>query len=156
MDRRSADHTAPVCRRSQPGQPNVAQIGCDIEIANYKHAIQSAFRDVADALVQRSKYTAQLSAQVTLVDATRISRELAKARFNIGADSYLNVLDAERSLYCAQQTLIITRLEQASTVVTLYRALGGGLREHEAATSDSLEIQSQSEQTEPRSVHTVF
>ena len=114
-----------------------AQISRDIDVASYEHAIQVAFREVADALAQRAQYTEQLSAQVALVDATAASRQLAQARFDKGADSYLNVLDAERSLYSAQQTLITTRLDQASNLVALYRALGGGLQAHAAAPEAS-------------------
>ena len=101
----------------------------DVDVAKYEHAIQSAFREVADALAQRSQYGQQLSAQQALVEATGESHRLADARFQHGADSYLNVLDAERSLYSAQQTLIATHLGQASNLVTLYKALGGGLDE---------------------------
>jgi multidrug efflux system outer membrane protein len=107
-----------------------AKISRDIDVAKYEHAIQSAFREVADALAERSQYGQQLSAQRALVEATRDSHRLADARFQHGADSYLNVLDAERSLYSAQQTLITTQLGEASNLVTLYKVLGGGLNEH--------------------------
>lgn len=107
-----------------------ATISRDIDIAKYEHTIQSAFREVADALAQRSQYGQQLSAQQALVEATSESHRLADARFQHGADSYLNVLDAERSLYSTQQTLIATQLGQASNLVTLYKVLGGGLNEH--------------------------
>jgi multidrug efflux system outer membrane protein len=107
-----------------------AVISRDIDVAKYEHAIQSAFREVADALALRSQYGQQLSAQKSLVEATTESHRLADARFQHGADTYLNVLDAERSLYSAQQTLIATQLGQASNLVTLYKVLGGGLNEH--------------------------
>jgi multidrug efflux system outer membrane protein len=107
-----------------------ATISRDIDVAKYEHAIQTAFREVADALAQRSQYGQQLSAQESLVVATRESHRLADARFQHGADTYLNVLDAERSLYGAQQTLITTQLSQATNLVTLYKVLGGGLNEY--------------------------
>jgi multidrug efflux system outer membrane protein len=107
-----------------------AKISKDIDVARYEHSIQTAFREVADALAQRSQYGRQLSAQEALVEATGESHRLADARFQHGADTYLNVLDAERSLYSAQQTLITTQLGQASNLVTLYKVLGGGLNEH--------------------------
>jgi multidrug efflux system outer membrane protein len=107
-----------------------ATISRDIDVAKYEHAIQTAFREVADALAQRSQYGRQLSAQESLVEATGESHRLAESRFQHGADTYLNVLDAQRSLYSAQQTLITTQLGQASNLVTLYKALGGGLNEH--------------------------
>ncbi len=106
-----------------------AEVSRDIEVANYEHSIQSAFREVADALAQRAQYGQQLTAQAALVDATSDSHRLANARYRKGADSYLNVLDSERSLYSAQQTLISTQLAQASNLVTLYKALGGGIKE---------------------------
>jgi multidrug efflux system outer membrane protein len=106
-----------------------AKISRDIDVAKYEHAIQTAFREVADALAQRSQYGQQLSAQESLVEATSEYHRLADARFQHGADTYLNVLDAGRSLYSAQQTLITTKLLQASNLVTLYKALGGGLNE---------------------------
>jgi multidrug efflux system outer membrane protein len=107
-----------------------AKISRDIDVAKYEHAIQTAFREVADALAQRSQYGGQLSAQESLVEATSEYHRLADVRFRHGADTYLNVLDAERSLYSAQQTLITTQLAQASNLVTLYKVLGGGLSEH--------------------------
>jgi multidrug efflux system outer membrane protein len=110
-----------------------ATISRDIDVAKYEHAIQTAFREVADALAQRSQYGQQLSAQESLVEATSESHRLADERFQHGADTYLNVLDAERSLYSAQQTLITTQLGQASNLVTLYKVLGGGLNEHNQA-----------------------
>jgi multidrug efflux system outer membrane protein len=109
---------------------NSAEISRDIDVARYEHSIQTAFREVADALAQRSQYGRQLSAQNALVEATGESHRLAEARFQHGADTYLNVLDAERSLYSAQQTLISTQLGRASNLVTLYKVLGGGLNEH--------------------------
>ena len=107
-----------------------AKISKDIDVAKYEHAIQTAFREVADALAQRSQYGQQLAAQASLVEATSESHRLADARFQHGADTYLNVLDAERSLYSAEQSLITTQLGQASNLVTLYKVLGGGLNEH--------------------------
>lgn len=100
-----------------------------IDVAKYEQAIQTAFREVSDALAQRSQYGRQLTAQETLVEATGEARRLADARFTHGVDTYLAVLDAERSLYGAQQTLINTQLAQATNLITLYKALGGGIRE---------------------------
>lgn len=112
-----------------------ATVSRNINIAEYERSIQSAFREVADALAIRSQYGQQLSAQQSLVEATGESHRLADARFRHGADTYLSVLDAERSLYSAQQTLITTQLGQASNLVTLYKALGGGLAEYGATSA---------------------
>lgn len=103
-----------------------AQASRDIDVARYEKAIQSAFRDVADALAQRAALAPQLSAQEALVDASRAAYRLSDARFRRGIDSYLNVLDSERSLYAAQQDLIGTQLSRMTNLVTLYQALGGG------------------------------
>jgi multidrug efflux system outer membrane protein len=93
---------------------------------------------VADALAQRSQYGRQSSAQESLVEATNESHRLADARFQHGADTYLNVLDAERSLYSAQQTLITTQPGQVSNLITLYKVLGGGFNEHSRPPSVAL------------------
>ena len=103
-----------------------ATIGRDINVATYEKTIQTAFREVADALAQRDTLGAQLEAQQSLVGATAESFQLSDARFQKGVDSYLSVLDAQRSLYSAQQTLIATRLSRVSNAVTLYKVLGGG------------------------------
>ncbi|MFG5408518.1 efflux transporter outer membrane subunit [Piscinibacter sakaiensis] len=103
-----------------------AEVQRDIQIAGYEKTLQTAFREVADALAQRSTLGERLAAQQSLVEASRRSLALSQARFRSGADSYLEVLDAQRSLYAAQQALISLRqLEQVNRLV-LYKALGGG------------------------------
>ncbi|MBI1921886.1 MAG: AdeC/AdeK/OprM family multidrug efflux complex outer membrane factor [Geobacter sp.] len=104
----------------------VAEVDRDIAIAQYEKAIQTAFREVADALAQRGTIDDQLSAQQSLTDATAESHKLSQARYEKGVDSYLQVLDSQRSLYGAQQNLISTRLTRLANLVTLYRVLGGG------------------------------
>jgi multidrug efflux system outer membrane protein len=112
-----------------------ARIGREIDVAQYEKAIQSAFREVADALAERAWFDSQLAAQRSMVAADGEAYRLADVRFRRGVDSYLNVLDAQRSLYSAQQSLISTQLNGASNLVTLYKALGGGLHEHDAAVA---------------------
>jgi multidrug efflux system outer membrane protein len=106
-----------------------AWVSRDIEVAQYERAIQSAFREVADALAERRTLGDQLAARRSLVDATTASFKLSQARYERGIDSYLDVLDSQRSLYSAQQGLIDTRLQQLSNTVTLYKVLGGGWSE---------------------------
>lgn len=106
-----------------------AKANRDIGVARYEKAIQTAFREVADALAARGTYGDQLNAQNALVDATRTSTQLSQARYDRGIDSYLNVLDAQRSLYAAQQEQVSTEVARLSTLVTLYKALGGGVKE---------------------------
>jgi multidrug efflux system outer membrane protein len=98
----------------------------DISIAQYEKAIQTAFREVSDALAQRSTLGSQLDAQQALVDASADAFRLSEARFNHGIDSYLTVLDSQRSLYSAQQNLIGTRLSRFTNLVTFYKTVGGG------------------------------
>lgn len=97
-----------------------------IALAQYEQAIQAAFREVADALIQRSSLLDQLEAQESLEEASLASYGLADARYRSGIDNYLTVLDAQRSLYGAQQGLIAIRLARLTNLVTLYKVLGGG------------------------------
>ncbi|MBU0966686.1 MAG: AdeC/AdeK/OprM family multidrug efflux complex outer membrane factor [Proteobacteria bacterium] len=104
----------------------VAEVDRDIAVARYEKTIQTAFREVADALAQRGTIDDQMAAQQSLTDATAVSYRLSKARYEKGIDSYLTVLDSQRSLYSAQQDLITTRLTRLLNLVTLYKVLGGG------------------------------
>ncbi|OUI89730.1 transporter [Acetobacter sp. DmW_043] len=96
------------------------------EVSRYEKTIQTAFREVADALAGRSTYLKQLSAQVALVQASDRQYQLALARFKGGYDPYLDTLVAQRTLYDAQLGAITTHLQQMSNIVTLYKTLGGG------------------------------
>lgn len=104
----------------------VAEIQKDINIARYEGTIQTAFREVADALAGRGTYDAQVAAQQALVDATDESYALAERRYRSGIDSFLTLLDSQRSLYAAEQELIRTRLARVTNTVNLYKVLGGG------------------------------
>ena len=106
-----------------------AKVDREIGVALYEKAIQTAFREVADALAQRDNLGNQLDAQQSLVEATGQSLRLSQARFKSGVDSYLTVLDSQRSLYSAQQGLITTRLSRIGNLVMLYKVLGGGWNE---------------------------
>lgn len=107
-----------------------AKAGRGISVAQYEKSIQTAFREVADALAQRATLGEQVDAQQSLVEATGASFTLSDARFMRGVDSYLAVLDSQRSLYTAQQNLIGTQLSRVSNLVTLYKVLGGGWLEN--------------------------
>lgn len=97
-----------------------------IEIAQYERTLQTAFREVADVLALRATLAEQLAAQQSLIDANQRSLALSDALFRNGASSYLDVLDAQRSLYAAQQSLITLRLSEQANRIGLYRSLGGG------------------------------
>jgi len=104
----------------------VAETDRDIALAQYEKAVQTAFREVSDALAQRGTIDEQLNAQQSLVAATARSHQLSEARYFKGIDNFLNVLDAQRSYYSAQQVLINFRLARLTNQVTLYKVLGGG------------------------------
>jgi multidrug efflux system outer membrane protein len=107
----------------------VSKVEKEIAVANYEKAIQTAFREVADALAERGTIDEQLEAQQSLTEATTESFRLSQARYDKGVDSYLTLLDAQRSLFAAQQELIATRLARLTNRVTLYKVLGGGAGE---------------------------
>jgi multidrug efflux system outer membrane protein len=98
----------------------------EIAVAQYERAIQGAFREVADALAVSGTVGAQVAAQESLVHAMAETYRLSQARYDKGIDSYLGVLDAQRSLYYGQQALVFLRLKKLANQVTLYAALGGG------------------------------
>lgn len=98
----------------------------DSSLAAYEKAVQSAFKEVADALATRASLDTRLNAQQKLVDAAAASYRLSDARYQKGVDSYLSALDAQRTLYTARQNLVSLRLTAASNAVTLYKVLGGG------------------------------
>jgi len=104
----------------------IARVDDQIAVAQYEKAIQTAFSEVADALATRGTIDARLNAQLALVDAANKSYRIYQARYKLGADTYLNALIAQRTLYTARQGLISTRLARASNAVTLYKVLGGG------------------------------
>lgn len=108
---------------------SLAEIRSDIAITAYEKTIQIAFREVADALSARATLSDEIAAQ----DAVRASQaarlELAQARYKNGIANYLEVLDAERELFAAEQQLLQTRLLKITNTVDLYRSLGGGLNE---------------------------
>ncbi|MGW8392467.1 efflux transporter outer membrane subunit [Pseudoduganella sp. HUAS MS19] len=99
-----------------------------IALAQYERAIQSAFREVADALAQRGTLDERVESQAALAEAAERSYLIHQARYQKGAESYLNALVSQRALYSAQQGLISTRLAKASNQVTMYKVLGGGWR----------------------------
>lgn len=104
----------------------VSKVERELALAEYERAIQMAFREVADTLAVRGTVEDQLAAQEALVNALDRTYELSKQRYVDGIDNYLSVLDAQRSLYAAQQELISLRLSKLANLVTLYSVLGGG------------------------------
>ena len=107
----------------------VAQVSRDIAVAQYERAIQQAFREVADALAGRATYGEQVRAVGAVVEAESARYRLARLRYDAGVASYLDLLDAQRSLFTAQTTLVQSRLQRLQNQVLLYRSLGGGWTE---------------------------
>ena len=99
-----------------------------IALAQYEKAIQTAFKEVSDSLAVKGTIEQRIEAQQSLVDALARTYQLSKERYTKGIDSYLGVLDAQRSLYAAQQGLISLRLAKLANQIRLYAVLGGGAR----------------------------
>ena len=114
---------------------DLAKVQKNVLVIQYEQAIQNGFREVADSLAGRATLDSQVAADQLLVDATSESFRLANMRFTGGVDNYLAVLDSQRSLYTAQQALIDVKLARLQNLVTLYKALGGGWREHRETAS---------------------
>jgi outer membrane protein, multidrug efflux system len=114
--------------RNQAGLDS-AKVGRDIAIAQYEKSIQTAFREVADALATRSTLVDQLQSQQAQANAEAIRFKLSDLRYRNGVASYLDLLDAQRSLFSAQQAVVQTRLAQLQSQVTLYKTLGGGWKD---------------------------
>jgi multidrug efflux system outer membrane protein len=108
---------------------NLAKVQKNVLIVQYEQAIQNGFREVADGLAGRATLDSQVEADEALVTAAGESFRLSNMRFTGGVDNYLAVLDSQRSLYSAQQSLIAVKLARLQNLVTLYKALGGGWRE---------------------------
>ncbi len=106
-----------------------ANAGRDIAVAQYEKAIQTAFREVSDALAGRATLGEQLRAQQAQANAEATRFKLADLRYQNGVASYLDQLDAQRSLFAARQAVVQTRLAQLQSQVTLYKTLGGGWKD---------------------------
>ena len=104
-------------------------------MSDYEKSIQTAFREVNDALAVRQNIGDRLAAQRRLVEATNTTYRLSQARFRAGIDSYLTVLDAQRASYAAEQGLLLLEQANLNNQVEVYKTLGGGLKVN---TTDTL------------------
>lgn len=111
-----------------------AKVQREMAVAEYERAIQEAFREVADALAVRGTVNHQVEAQQSLVKAQSETYRLAQSRYEKGIDSYLAVLDAQRSLYAAQQGLVSVQFAKVANQARLYAVLGGGWSEEDGET----------------------
>lgn len=103
-----------------------AKVGLEIAVAQYEKAIQSAFREAADALATRSGWEQQVQAQSALAQADRARLALTRLRLELGAASQLDWLDAQRSAFASEQARITAQLAFLQSQVSLYKVLGGG------------------------------
>jgi multidrug efflux system outer membrane protein len=106
----------------------ISETDQQIALSDYEKSIQSAFREVNDALAVRQNIGERLSAQRRLVEATNTTYKLSNARFRAGIDSYLTVLDAQRASYAAEQGLLLLEQANMNNQVEVYKTLGGGLK----------------------------
>lgn len=104
-------------------------------VAEYEKSIQTAFREVADGLAAQATLSRQIEAQQRAVSSAERRRELSSLRYRAGQDSRLELLDAQRQAYAAQQTLLGLQRLAFRSAVSLYKALGGGLQETTAAAT---------------------
>ncbi|WP_269813977.1 efflux transporter outer membrane subunit [Rhodoferax ferrireducens] len=118
---------------------NSSNVGRDIAVAQYEKAIQTAFREVADALAGRATLDEQVQAQQVQLEAEADRFRLADLRYRNGVASYLELLDAQRSLFSVQQAVAQTRLSYLQNQVTLYKALGGGAIVDDASEKSSVQ-----------------
>jgi multidrug efflux system outer membrane protein len=114
------------------GNLDYARASRTAAVATYQRTVQTAFREVADALAQRGTIDEQIAAQSARTDAAQVAARLSDARYRAGVDSFLTSLDAQRTAYAAQQQLVTTRFNRGANLVELYRALGGGLADEPA------------------------
>jgi multidrug efflux system outer membrane protein len=115
---------------------SLAEARQDLAVAQYEKTIQSAFRDVSDALAARHWLTEQVAIARTAL-AVQVERaRLSKLRYDNGAAAFLEVLDAQRDLLSVQQQLVQARRAQLSSRVSLYSALGGGALQHASPARD--------------------
>lgn len=108
---------------------SLAEVRNNIAVANYEKTIQVAFREVSDALTARGAIDEQIDAQRRVLEAQGERLKLAELRYQNGVASSLDVLDAQRELFSAEQSLVQARLLRLTNAVDLYRSLGGGLNE---------------------------
>ncbi len=105
---------------------DVAKVSARIDVANYEKAIQTAFREVADALAASAVYERHIEVAAAAIAAQQRRVELSTLRYRQGEDLYLNVLSAQQDLYSAQQDRLQALFNKLSSQISLYEALGGG------------------------------
>jgi NodT family efflux transporter outer membrane factor (OMF) lipoprotein len=108
---------------------NLAKVRKSEAIAQYERAIQTAFREVADALAGTATFDKQIDAQLRAVNAAERGLVLSNLRYQVGVDSRLQLLNAQRTLYSTREILLELRRDDIVNTVALYKSLGGGLQD---------------------------
>ena len=121
----------------------ISETDQQIALSDYEKSIQSAFREVNDALAVRKHIAERVGSQRRLVEATNTTYKLSNARFRAGIDSYLSVLDAQRTSYAAEQGLLLLEQADLNNQIELYKTLGGGLKVN---SSDAVLMQPSSQE----------
>jgi multidrug efflux system outer membrane protein len=127
--------TLPLFNLAAYGAMDVADIRKEKAIVTYEKTIQTAFKEVSDALKSFDSLNQQYASQQALYAATKKYFEMADQRYNMGVDSYLTRLDAQRQYVLARQGLVNTKLSQLQTQINLYKAIGGGWDEEAEAAA---------------------
>lgn len=118
---------------------DAARIQTDIDVVEYEYAIQNAFREVSDALAALGTYGEQLAARQANLEANEEYYRHARNRYEEGIDSFLTLLDAQRSLYAARQSYLALQLDSVKNRVNLYKVLGGGWKDVTVETMQNRE-----------------
>ncbi|MGE8706412.1 MAG: efflux transporter outer membrane subunit [Achromobacter sp.] len=105
---------------------DLASVRKDIAVAQYERTIQTAFREVSDALVATETLRREEASRLALAQSSQIAMQLSEARYRGGVDSHLRYLDAQRSAYTDQITYIDVSAQRQAALATLFKALGGG------------------------------
>lgn len=129
--------TMPIFSGGVSGNLDLAKARKNIAVAQYEKTIQTAFKEVADALAGEATYAGQLDALRSLEDSALQTLKLAQLRYDSGIDSFLQVQSAEITLYTAQQQFLQTGLDSLMNRVELYKALGGGWTETAPAAGEN-------------------
>lgn len=105
---------------------DLASVRKDIAVAEYEKTIQTAFREVSDALVATETLRREEASRLALAQSSQVAMQLSEARYRGGVDSHLRYLDAQRSAYTDQIAYIDVSAQRQSALATLFKALGGG------------------------------
>ena len=135
---RAAGHAADLPGRPAAFELNLAEVRKSSAVVEYERSIQTAFREVADGLAGRETFSRQIDAQTKVVKSAERRTDLVNLRYRAGIEDRLELLDSQRQLYAARQTLLDLRNAELGNAVALYKALGGGLTDTDVPPANSV------------------